>query len=564
MALIVAGVVLERNDEWRSSRAGSSADVFSLAKLMPTAARPGAAGSVWFCAAGTATGRADGMAEQTVVIFNVSGETVEAKITVFPDQGDPVTRAFEVAALSRRDVVISELVTAEHAAALVELSGGEAAVEHVLRGPNGAAAAACSSTSSNRWYVPAGSTTPGSREILAIFNPFPKDASVDIAFETADGRRRPDRYTNLLVRGSAVTPVDITDVVTVRDQVAALVTVGSGRVVVDHLQIFDGSGGEFRGLSVSPAATTASPQWFFADGQPAANGLAQSIVVLNPSDQNAEVEVQVREATSGRAVEPYDAGVRSGQYKEMSVLADERLPRGESASFVVLSTNQTPVVAAQVLKAKGSGEGAALAGVEYTMGSPLLARRWLVPAGAFPEATGADVLIANPTDQEIVVTVNAIRRGRSGRFQGFEERSIAPGARVSVDVSALRDEQVGIEVVADGPVLVQHRLQFAAPIEVATAIAVPVDGTQVDTPIAPLIEIDLGGVPGGTELPPGIELPVPGTGPGTSLTPAPGTIVGERTGLPDGTVPGPSTPRSEVSPTQPGPDPGAPTSVVPG
>lgn len=523
VALVVAAAVLERRDDLQSSRAGSSLDAFSLAKLMPTAARPGATGSVWFCAAGTATGRDDGLAEQTVVVLNVSGSPISAKLTVFPDHGEPVAHDLEVAPFSRRDVSVADLLTADHAAVLVELSGGEAAVEHVLRGPDGAAVAPCSSTSSNRWYVPAGSTAPGSREILAIFNPFPEDASVDLAFETEDGRRTPEKYSNLLVRGSAVTPVDITDVVTVRDQVAALVAVGSGRVAVDHLQVFDGSEGHLRGLSVSPGAPAPSPQWFLPDGFPDRDGLDQSVVVLDPGEQSAQIEVQVRQAGSGRTVEPYDAEVRGEQYSEISVLSDGRVPDADGASLTVVSTNQVPVVASHVVRAEAPNDGEGVTGVAYTLGSPLLARRWVVPAATFTGSTGAAVVVANPTDQAVAVTVNAVRDGTLGTVQGFDERPVPPGARLTVDVDALDDDHTGIEVVATGPVVVEHRLQFRSPDDVALAVGVPVDGTLVDMPIAPLTEVDLDVAPDGGDLPPGIELPVPGTGLDGTLPTTPGT-----------------------------------------
>ncbi len=555
VALVVSAAVLERRDDLRAGRAGASLDQFSLAKLMPTAARPGATGSVWFCAAGTATGRDDGLAEHTVVVANGSAVPVSGTLTAFPDTGEPVSRHIEVGPFSRIGVEVAGIITAEHAAVLVELSGGEAAVEHLLRGPDGQGVAACSSTSSNRWYVPAGSTTPGSREILAIFNPFPEDASVDLAFETEDGRRTPEKYSNLLVRGSAVTPVDITDVVTVRRQVAALVTVGSGRVVVDHLQIFDGSEGHPRGLSVSPGAPAPHPRWYLPDVPGARDGLDQSVVVLDPGPSGAEIEIQVREASTGRTVEPYDAEVRGEQYTEVAVMSDGRVRAGEAASLAVLSTNQVPVVVSHVIRTASpdhtdgsrgdAGGGVGLAsgervrGVSYLLGSPLLARRWLVPAAALAGASEEAVIVANPTAEDVTLTVNALRRGSSGPVEGYDERTVPAGARLTVDVGLLDDEEVSIEVVATGPVVVQHRLQFGEPDDVAVAIAIPVDGSLVDLPIEPVIEIDLDLTPEGTDLPPGIDLPVPvpdtGSGPdGTS---------------PDGSLPaaGPGTDLSSSS-----------------
>ncbi len=77
--------------------------------------------------------------------------------------------------------------------------------------------------------------------------------------------------------------LDVSAVVTLRTQIATTVTVRSGRVVVDQIQIADGTKGTTAALAVTPGAPQASPTWWFADG-PAGEGLSTTIAVQNPSD----------------------------------------------------------------------------------------------------------------------------------------------------------------------------------------------------------------------------------------------------------------------------------------
>ena len=97
----------------------------------------------------------------------------------------------QVAAHSRAEVRVSDEVDAPWAAALVETTGGEITVAHELSGPTGPSVSDCASTPSADWYFPAGTTRVGTDIWMALFNPFPGEATVDLSFDTDNGVRSP-------------------------------------------------------------------------------------------------------------------------------------------------------------------------------------------------------------------------------------------------------------------------------------------------------------------------------------------------------------------------------------
>ena len=106
-------------------------------------------------------------------------------------------RVLKLPAHSRVELALADLVDAPLASAIVEVDGGQVAVEHQVTGlDDGRATAPCSTTASQSWSFPWGVTARGSRELLVFMNPFPDDASLDISFATDEGTREPLRFRN--------------------------------------------------------------------------------------------------------------------------------------------------------------------------------------------------------------------------------------------------------------------------------------------------------------------------------------------------------------------------------
>ncbi len=471
-ALIAAAVVVSRADD--ESAAAAAAVV-----AMPLAGGPDAAGSTWYCAGGTATGTPEGAAEQTVVVVNGSGQARRGRLTAYPSEGAVAVRDFEVPAHERVDLPVSEVVTAPWAAALVEVDGGEIAVQHVLAGPEGRTVAPCASSPASSWFVPAGTTQPGARMVLAVFNPFPGEAVIDVTFETDEGTtRRPQPYESLVVAGGSVAVLEVTDVVTLRPELATTVRARSGRVVVDQLQIADGSGDVPAGLAAVLAAPEPATAWIFPDGVGAV-GYGERVVVQNPTEEPAEVDVQVLlddPATNGLA-EPFELTVEPGGYGVVDVFADGRVPVGVAHQILVRSRNDVAVVAQRVIS---GGADASLPGLSATMGSPDVATRWLVPVGSAPGAVTTALIVANPSaSQPATVTVRAVAGGGFDVVEGLDALVVAPASRVVIELGpdALGLERLALDVGSDRPVVAEMRFGFDDPPSFAYVIATPVAGS---------------------------------------------------------------------------------------
>ena len=177
-------------------------------------------------------------------------------------------------------VLLRSILTAPFVAALVEVRGGGVSVDREVTGPNGYDAGPCASSSSDHWYFAAGNTLRGANEYLALFNPYPDDASVDMTFMTEQGPRAPRRLQAFPVPGRSLRVVHLnTARVNRHSPLAAQVVARSGRLVVDRLQVFDGTGDPVgsgqrgipqtdppRGLTVATGVTRPVTAWVFPTG----------------------------------------------------------------------------------------------------------------------------------------------------------------------------------------------------------------------------------------------------------------------------------------------------------
>jgi hypothetical protein len=586
VALLVAAMIFERN----LTRTPVPATPAELAHVMPVASPTDALSTTWFCAAGTARGstnapdpksldaRSTVVAEHTVVITNQSDRVQRARVTVYPSEGSPVVKVFDLSARARFDLVVSDVVKAPFASALVETDGGLVAVEHRLDGPLGHAVGPCSSSAATSWYFPSGTTRAGARLIYAVFNPFPDQAVIDFDFQVEDdnGRqveRQTDRLSGIVVKPGQVLPVDITDIIQVRPRLSTHIQVrgNRGRVVVDQLLLIDGEHKDPKQISVGLGATTLMDSWLFPDGEPVTSGVETNVVIYNPGGDTVEADVFVNIDGSTTDAEPFTATVRPGQYLVVPLTKDNRLPLGAGYWMVVHSRRGGPVVVAREQKVTAP---APRPGITSNLGSPLLATQWLVPLGGLPNTESADVVIANPSStKEVTITVSAVADGSVTPIADYDTVVLAPGARTDVDLNGTTVPGApparSLRIDANGPVVASQSFAWKQPDARAALIVFPTRGTlSVPDPadIEPTVvtattlvnpgdfgTVVPGDLPPGT-FPPGTDVAPPGTdvdgNPVTTTIPAAG---------PDGPVPSdpsvppdPSITATTIAPSGPG------------
>ncbi|MGY6500919.1 MAG: DUF5719 family protein [Acidimicrobiales bacterium] len=437
VGLLVAAVVVERDrDVATVATAGND-----LSRVAPVVADDSVLGDTWYCAAGSSDD--DGPADHTVVVSNTTSEPRAVTLTAFPGRADPVTLDSVVDADTVERVAISDLVEAPAVAVMVESDGGGIVVHHDLAGPTGRDVAPCASSSSDVWHFAWGDTSRDARSLIALFNPFPGDAVVDVQVVSVEGVRQPGALTGVVVPGGSVVVTDIGAEVTRRDQVSTTVTARSGRIVAERMQVFDDTeemldgADPRRGLAVDLGASVPVETWAFP-GVRFTEGLDERIIVYNPGDGTAEVDVEVLVPSATGGVEPFALTVRPNGYEVLDLSGQSRIldlveEGAVPATVIVRSLNAAPVVAERVTTVPTSAEGA---GISSSSGSVLIGTELVVVDPLPSGAVAADLVLVNLDGDSLVSgTISVHARGVRRTLDGFDRFEIGPAGRVSIDVT---------------------------------------------------------------------------------------------------------------------------------
>lgn len=474
--LLVTGIVVQQR------RPAPVAPTVLAAGAVPVVATDDASGSTWYCAAGTATSAADGYAEQSITVANSTDRESTGTLTVYTDSGARQSRPLTVAPHGSTTVRTSDVLKAPWASVVVEASGGGISVTQEVRGPAGRSAADCASSSAPVWWFPAGTSRAGARLSLALFNPFPGEATVDITFDTEDGTRTPQQFQGLVVRGGQVSIVDISAVVTLRERVSMSVNARSGRVIASGLQTTDGRNATESGLTFVPGSTVAAPVWIFPVSTPVALTGAETVAIINTGDSDADVQVQVQldDPVANGTVEPFSVSVPARRTVEVDLGADARVPTTVGHWLIVRATAGESLVVSRTI---GVVRTASAGGLTSTIGVPVVATRW-IGAVPVPVSTSTALLsIVNPhATRRATVTLRLHGDGRVVDVERMTSVVIPPGQRAVIDLArALPARTTGAsgpwEVVSDVPVAAGQWFTFSSPIDFSTVGSFPAVGT---------------------------------------------------------------------------------------
>ncbi len=392
----------------------------------PTMAPAGTTSAAWYCPGGPLA--AADQADVSVSLANTTARSIAARLTALPVRGtgDPVERTVDVPSLGSTTVRLADLLGGTRPAGASVVSPGGVVVQQSIKTPEGAAVGPCASGASDRWYSAVGSTAAGSSLLLPLLNPFPYDAIVGISFSTDQGRAVPGDLQGVVVPGRSLLVVDVGSHVRRRDAVSAEVVARRGRVVVGR-NFRKGTGSSTALAAPSPAST-----WYLPGGV-RTEGVTNRLVVANPSDQDAQVSVEIR--LQEGAIQPLTLAVPAQDRAELN-LDDASVPRGVPYAIAVRSLEEVPVVAER------STEGRA--GRSDVLGGRDPDRAWVaVVAGP----RGQDSLaIYNASDGQAEVTVTPLD-GDGVPLSGGPLR-IDPGVRASLridDKTAVKGSAVLVE-----------------------------------------------------------------------------------------------------------------------
>jgi hypothetical protein len=462
VVLLGALVVLSGQRTPRKAASFGSAPVGA----MPLGAAPEARSSTWFCAAGSAAG--GGPIDLSVVLANAADVPRAARITWFRAGGLPVVQEVEVAPSSSTVLPATAVFKAPTASALVEIDGGGVGVEHAINGPSGSAIAPCATEASESWYFANGVTERDARMSLAIFNPFPADAVVDLSFSTESGQVAPPAGQGIPVPASSTVYVSAQDLVRRRAIAAVAITARAGAVVVDRVQLFDGSTGR-RGVGLAAGAPRAALRWDFPDGLSRPPAVSESWHVYNPSDVDAEITLSLG-TEKGDPPAPLDLTVPARSQLKVSA-EDTKVDPDVAHSVTIQSQNGVAVVAERMVDLRAPS---ARVGWSSSFGASQSARSWLFPAGDAGGRTDEWLIVRNTSPRPVSVSVAALAQGVDLAIEGLQELEVAPGGRLALRLGDhIQRAPLPLFVRATGPVVVERALYGVGRTFVSTAIGIP-------------------------------------------------------------------------------------------
>lgn len=448
-ALVVLGLVV---DEGLGAQTGTASWIRQpAAEPEPQAfvTQPGTLSTSWYCAEGTSN--EGGRADATVAVANAGETPLDAIVSVLLGDEPAVRRRLEVPPRSRVQVRIADMVQVEEPGVVVEVFGGDAAVEHVLRGAGEIEALPCVRRSGTQWLFGGGTTVKEARDVIALLNPFEDDAIVDMTFFTDDGPARPEGLQAFVVPGRSRVSVPVHEFVLRKEIAAAELITRTGRIVAERSIQWDGTT-ENRGMAVFPGANEAAESWAFPEGL-VADRVFEDVWILNPGRSDTEVEIQPD--PDGDAVqEPVTVAVPARS--AVSYRVNDVVAAGTGHSLRVTATGDEDVVVAQevVSAAGGVREG-------YTVVPGVLrpARRWLFPAGSADDLVDEWITVTNPGVRATRLTVSVLAGGLLLVPDGLADLEIAPLARHPIRLGDfLKRTDLPVVVEADRPVEVVRNL----------------------------------------------------------------------------------------------------------
>jgi hypothetical protein len=461
VALLAALVAFGRTE----GSAAPSTDAVPLPRADPA----GALTSSWFCP--SAQGGAAIVQATEIDITNPTSSTRTGTITWFAVADGKVTpQPFTVGPGALARLRNGTAATTPAASALVETEGGGVVVEQVVVGATTSSVAPCASDTSANWYLANGSTLVDATEVLSLFNPFPSDAVVDVEFSTEEGREAPGAVQGLVIPAGRTTFIDAGATVRRQAITATAVRARTGQLVVTRLQSFDGTAVR-TGLSLALAARAAAPQWFFADAISSPT-FGTTWHVFNPGTTEAEVRIEVM-PVSGDPPEPIEITVPPRSQVAVPAARDGGVADSVAFASTVTSSNGVPIVVELTLDQRTPGQ----TGWSSSLGSPWAESSYALAYGDSSAATGGETLrLFNPGATPRTVRVSSITAAGLAPVPNLGAVVIPPAGRVVLPLATyVVSAAVGLEVRADGPIVVERWMQPVGKLSLTVTAGIPLD-----------------------------------------------------------------------------------------
>jgi hypothetical protein len=232
--------------------------------------------------------------------------------------------------------------------------------------------------------------------------------------------------------------------------------------------------------------------WHFPEGF-VDEDVSEVVTVYNPSEQQAEVDVEVvldpsSDPAAPLAAEPFQLSIAPLQFAQVVVADDGRVPLDRGHSLTVRSQNGVAVVAERWLRAASPALGPGLAA---TLGSPLLSSRWMAASGS-TEGGREYLVVANPGVEGIArLAVSSLSSRGAGGLGDLGDLEVGPASRVVIDLSDHLGEEPLVLVVQSTLPVVVERVLLGAEGGRSYSLLVPAG------PQAEIAQVEVGELPAG-------------------------------------------------------------------
>lgn len=395
--------------------------------------------STWFCAGVPMPDRGVGDRGRggVVSIVNPTEAPLQAAITAFTTEPDvlPVEQQVEVPALSASQVDVATVqAQGDYVAVMVEIIGGGGYVEQRADHSDGSSVSACSNSTSDAWFLADNYTLNDSHEDLVIVNPYPDTAIVDISFSTDETTRSPQELQGMPIGGRSIRVVSEEFMPKDEAILAADIRASRGRIVVARAQRYIG---ERQGFSLTLAAPSASPEWYFADGERSDDVAFERYSIYNPGDRDVTVDVTVLGVALDENPDflPFRSDVVPAG-KVISYTTKEFADLPEGRHFLSFSTESASgIVVERGITRREDGNSYVTA---VSLGAPqsfLGYTRWSM-AFCATAATDDVIIVANLDYAAGTVTVKALGPGGEQPVPGLEAVPLPASGVIAISIPA--------------------------------------------------------------------------------------------------------------------------------
>lgn len=453
LAVFATVVAIDRQD--------NEATIGATSALIPLAGFPQKSSGTristsWFCP-GAAAG--DGLEGANVVIANPSDAELVAAVRLLTDS-ESTTEDVVVEPRSQARIEILRGRTTGVVAPVVEIVGSVGSVEQELTYAAGNVTSQCVSQTAGQWYFADGFTAEGSRHRLALINPYPESAVVDISYVTVDGARSPTALQGMIVPARSVRNLSLADHGASNEtRIAVEVRATTGQIVASRMQHYLGAGR--LGYSTTVGVPEALEEWWFSSGRTGST-VTEQLVFFNPTGDDARINIAFfgEGITNDIPIDDVDAPappstqvvVPAGDVVVINTANVVDLPAGDHA-MSVSTLDGTRIVVEHVLSQQTANSS--FTAITNAIPAGLTSRVWRVPTGLAQGARNA-LSVMNAAAVDGTYTVYGIGPGGQVALPGLVDVPLPAASLVFMDVpEGATDGEVVIE--ANVEIVVQRR-----------------------------------------------------------------------------------------------------------